>query len=266
MKKLLIIFFMMFLIGCSAKPYLQKTELPSNIDFYTEDKQFKITPEWFWRLRPSTESVANQDATIGHKFLNGKIGTGIVIGELNKEEKFFVIKWENQGYYFLREQDSIFAKKFQKYLVPLNYGGESIYGHTEISAYEIQDHLNEYYRKLNQTIFSARSSVNIKYANIDETKKSSLKQVAVIGRGYTNQFINVLPCPLFESFSPKEDTYYFKKISDDYFYSSAYYFVISQTGTKQYTNDYGQVFIGSLYQTQSVIVKWGRVFYSLPCE
>jgi len=260
--------------GCATSPYLKTDDLPSTIHYYNTEKQFKLNPEWYWRLRPSKDSVENYKATIGHNYLKNKNGPGLIVGECNSEEKYYVVKWNDYGYYFIREKDYLFAGQFKKYIVPLNYESDSFrHGHEYLLIAYYQENSSPYIGDMPAKIFSdaTRSGLNLTVIlkltlnrslmmnrkNIYNTKYSSIinNAVQISSRaGFTNEFLKFTSCPLFYEFSKDE------------LMSSIECLAVEKIGTKQYTNQYGVMFMGILYQTKFIVVKWGKVFYAFPCE
>ena len=266
----------LFLFSCTTNPYLKQTDLPEKINYYTDDKKFDITPEWYWRLRPTPDSSENWELTIGYQFLNGKTGSGQVIGELIKNDyKFYIVKWKDYGYFFVKEQDYLFAQKYKKFLVPLNYGKNYVYSrYEEEDDYQLiafyQDISLPYVGDLPAGLFSKvpRSGLSLlilprvmfiyslMYNNYTMSSYySDLKNIIqVYNNGYTNQFIQFTPCPNLREFRNDD-----RVILIDYV-------ALEQIGTKQYTNQNGMMFMGALYKTKYIILKWGKAFYALPCE
>lgn len=278
MKQLLFVFFLSvtFFTACSTNPYLKQTDLPDKINYYDEEKKFTISPDWYWRLRPTINSSNEWDTTIGHSFLNDKNGEGIVIGEyINKDKKFYIVKWNEYGYFFVKDEDYTFSQKNKKYIVPLNYGGKSIFGSSSDIDYQViayyQDKSSQYVGDLPAYLFanSPRSGLNLvlvsrmifTYSLMKShypinSNYSDIKDVIQLYNtsGYTNQFLKITPCPSLIEFSKNESV------------NSISYIAFEQIGSKQYTNQYGMMFMGGLYQTKFLIIKWGKVYYALPCQ
>ena len=61
MKKIIMIYFLLSLcFSCSTSPYIKKSDLPKNITYYSTKQQFKINPEWYWRLRPENTPIDDE--------------------------------------------------------------------------------------------------------------------------------------------------------------------------------------------------------------
>ena len=258
----------LLLLGCfTTNPYLKKTELPKNIKYYSEDKQITIKPERYWMKRP------NQNIRIGHSYLNNKSGVGKVIGEYFINNKnFYVVKWESYGYFFVNIKDNLFAEKYKKYLIPLDYGNKAMWNF----GYEY--YLIAYFQGPNKKDIGgfpahffanvARYNSNLKVilkltlmrsfmmnkVNFSPTKYNDIvnKPIQISMRtGFTNEFVNFTSCP---------------SIKKNFPISSIECLAVEKIGSKQYTNQSGMMFKGILYQTKFVIIKWNNAFYALPCN
>lgn len=253
-----------FFSACSTSPYLKETELPKNIKYYSADKQFKVKPEWYWRLRPEIQSVNQNEAVIGFKYLAGKSDEGLIIGEtIQDKEIFFIVNWENYGYFFIRKEDYNFAEKFKKWLIPLHYNisnnqkNNSFYSELQKNS-NVSQKLSTFFSSLNGRsftltyafIFLQSESFN-KYAYTTP----GIKQYCNAGH-CSNTFIQITgTCPLFMEFCSNKDIYYPRA-----------QFATLYAKDFEYPDNYGQVFIGKMNAVVYIILQWGEVYYALPYE
>jgi hypothetical protein len=225
--------------------------------------------------------VDKADSTvIGHKFLTDKKGTGLVVGEYIMEgEKFFVVHWEDQGYFFVKETDYLLAEKFNKFLVPLEYGTNYAFADSSDNHYKLVYYYSDtssgfvgsipasYYSKASQSGLNlkiiGKSAIyeTLAYSKVIRNPLSTnysdlIDKVFQLyyGRMFQNEFMLVKSCPDYLNF----------KNSDSIV--NIYLLALEPVGTTQYTNTYGQLFIGKQYITKYIIVQWGQVFYALPCK
>lgn len=275
--KIKILFFITIiglLFACSTSPYLKETELPENTQYYSVDKQFKVKPEWYWRVRPGN--------FIDLKELINKTGDGIIIGEtIQNSLKFYIVKWRSYGYYFIQENDYLFAMKYKKYLIPLQYYDESLFkdpfkyraftNPIELLSNKInnKDELNYEWNLTNlMTIYLQKFKITyfFEIAYFFELLNSTGSisrdifkndiQSQIISHGsYSNTFLLIPANKVFYEFiSNPAINLYNTRFSSSFF------------KTTMYTNDYGIVLNGNLYRVNYIIAQWGRYYYAFPAS
>lgn len=246
----LIICIILFFVGCISSPYLKETDLPKNVIYYSEDKQFSVKPEWYWRFRPESDPLKYKSSVIGHKYLVNKNKDAVVIGEIsNNSDKFFIVKWADNGFFFIKEKDYNFAERYKKYLVPIDY-----------LNYEIE--FNDYYGDKILTSYF-KSKLNIPSIVTDAYPFCEVDLYAYTTPGikqrfsgkYTNEFVKIENCPDLLNLYKNNDINIYRQ-----------YFVLTAPRKFQYTNSQGMVFIGTIYTPLFIIVNWGKVYYALPYE
>ncbi len=231
-----------FLFSCSTSPYMKKSELSKDVQYYSQDKQFKLKPDWYWRLRLGKESV-NEDVVIGFKYIYNKTGEGKIIGEIiQNNEKFLIAEWQNYGLYFIKEKDFNFAKKFEKYFIPLDYT------HNLHPSTYLKSPKNISYVCLPAVLF-LQEKVMDKYAFITPEIKQYYNYK------FKKIFLQITHCPSFLKFCDNNDIYYQRAE-----------FCVAYLKDIEYTNNYGQLFVGKLYLPIYVILKWGEAYYALPYQ
>jgi hypothetical protein len=257
-----------FLFACSTSPYLKTTDLPDNVKYYSEDKQFNLKPDWYWRLRPGKESVNEtiedkygylacipivnygyafakrkpEKAVIGNKYITNKSGDGTVVGEIvQDDEMFFIVKWNDYGYFFIKKKDYDFALEFEKYKIS-------------------NDFINEYKSQK----LGAIATYN--YIGISDGPKlvndGQITQYRDSYGNYSNSFMQLRSNSLFLKFYNSKDNgmhtlYNWRSSMFIYIYLKQY----------QYTNNMGQVFICDIYTPVYIAAIWGdEQWYSFPCD
>lgn len=249
MRFILLLLLSVLFFGCITKPYINEAELPKkNIKFYTRNEQFRVKPDWFWRLRPETSLVTEKDSVIGHKYLkNSYSGYARVIGEITKDdEEFYIANWSDAGYFFIKKKDYEFSQKYKKYFIDIDYNNN-------VLNYYNGTFLTSYFEKILKIPFIVTSAYQFCGPYHKDYLIPAVKQRHY--DYYTNEFVQIEYCPLLE------DAYIKDEISS-YFQ----FFVLSYPKEYKYTNPYGQLFIGTLYKPLFIIFKWGEVFYALPFE
>lgn len=277
----LILVMAVFLFACSTSPYLQKDSLPKSVIYYTESNKFKIRPDWYWRLRPDIVSVNDQQAVIGHLFLSNRSNNAIVIGEIIiNNKKFYIAEWDNNGYFFIKEDDYIFAKKYQKYIVPLHYSDESLYQDPLSSYYakflfspleKITVNKENFYEKnIRTAVLNYYSQFKIFYLfevslffeniratgniNKEEFRNDILSQI-ILREEYSNKFLIIPQCYNFYEFIQNDGVRLYTS-----FFPSTF---LQKTN---YANPYGLSLTGDIYKTKYIVAQWGKVFYQIPIE
>lgn len=248
-------------IACASTPYT-KDKLPGGIEYYPSEKQFEVTPSWYWRIRPNTEPVTYAGAVIGHQYLPGKSGKGIVVGEYTKDEKFYVAKWKEYGYFFIKQKDYQFAKKYKKYSIPLKYEDENLYknpvaplklGDDQFNyKLNLMSRLKDYFEKRGYILVSTIGITKTGMIHQEEYMTDTTRQI-IRNRQYINQFLIIPKCSKYYEFCNKSDV-------------SAYGSKFASTYLKntQYETKLGAVYNGQVYVAEYIIGQWGEVFYSFP--
>jgi len=232
-SNIIIVGVMLFSLSCAAtSPLIKKDELPEEIRYYSENQKFNVVPEWYWRFRPTRHAAGEEKVCIGKQYLVNKAGNAEVIGEIIvKKDKFFVVQWGDNGYYFIREKDYNFALQFKKYiLVPQK-------------KRDIGANTTLFYALYNCGIYSVQS--------YDSDQFIQLKG----DTGLTNMFLKVPSNYTYRSFCENQDIRWFKAI-----------FAAKYIGIKQYENANGFVLNGEIYQAQYILCDWGEEQYAIPCE
>lgn len=269
MKK--IIFFLLSLVltfGCVSGVYLKKTDLPDGITYYSKDKQFIVHPDWYWRIRPTSLFYEGYNQylgeynknTIGYNYLTQrnplyKEENVKVIGEMmQNNEKFYIAHWEQSGFFFIKENDYLFDKKYKKYIIPIE----------EDSTQEQKIEVIRYYRNKKFIVFSSFGITttldddpiySIGFISKDEIKQGTTKQVRNY-YNYLNKFVIIL---INNDFVLS----FFKDITirpDFMFYPSIYW------KNTQYQIDNGAIYNGEIFVAKYIIINWGNAVYALPCD
>ncbi len=278
LKSILVLTIISFIYGCSTSPYLKKEELPNRIQYYSTDKIFSITPNWYWRLRPSDELFE----TVGFKYLNNKdvsyknIQVKVIGETVQNNEKYYVAIWESHGYYFIKEKDYLFAKKYEKYLIPLNYDDNKLYENpfrrggcvnpiellsekinsSEVHYYSMNISVRfvNHFKSEGYTIFSTLGINSTGMIQKTEFKNDIEKQI-IENRQYSNKFL-IIPYnkELNDFLSNSDININFLEFPSKFF------------GNKQYTNQYGALYNGNVFKAKYVACRWGNTFYAIPCN
>lgn len=273
MKLQTYIFFIIisFLLGCSTSPYLKETELPKNIQYFSADKQFKVEPEWYWRVRP--------DIHISFKEIINNTEEGTIIGECIKDDqKFYIVKWEHHGFYFIEKKDYFFAMKYKQYLIPLKYNDKSLYkdpfgrltcitplelliktSEDENRNYQwnLENRMATYYQEYKiihifQIAHFVEKISSTGFINKEDFKNEIQSQIMTNG-SYSNTFLLIPPTNGFYEFCSNP----LVRLQTSQYVSSFYKNI-------NYTNNYGMVFNGNAYRVKYIIAQWGKYYYAFP--
>jgi len=205
---------LLVLAGCSVKPYLKNTDLPKGINYYSNDKQFTVHPDWFWKLRPSLER-GSESVTFEYLkqldpgYKNANVN---VVGEVvYKQNKFYVALWQSHGYFFIQEKDYLFAQKYRKYLVPLDYdAGSYLYGYSNMTEFEKITLLEKYFGNLKGKKYKIYNALYLLQNSIFDKRSYITPQIKQYfsSNGYSNDFIEFNNCPLFYEFCKNDEALY----------------------------------------------------------
>jgi len=264
MKKHIVFFLIVisgFFFSCSTSPYLKKTDLPDNIQHYSEEKQFKVKPEWYWRLRPNNKT--GSETFIGQFYFRGeKMNDAKVIGELTTDNvKWYIVDTINHGYFFIKKADADFADKYKKYLIDLDYGSIDVKDKTidRWQSNELRNNmLKKYISQLRiplRLIWSVNFFMMPHNTSVWYGRQNGIRQ-GYWGNTFQNEFVSVSECP--EVFLFANQNPYVNILRSE--------LLLTSPQSYQWTNQYGQVYIGKLYQAVYLVLEWGESFYAFPYD
>jgi hypothetical protein len=250
----------MLSLSCAAtSPLIKKGELPKEVRYYSDNQKFKITPDWYWRFRPSLRSINEKNVTVGYDFIENKSEKGLVIGEINiNNEVIFVVEWAKYGYFFVRESDRKFAIQFEKEQmtnltlynmkrrspIPEEMESLNLYSYTQ----------NPLYQEIIKWGYIPFDSLLTGYNNYIEYANGKTVQLHSAS-GYMNKFLVIPGSEKFKQFCSNQDVDQYRFIFPSVFLKD-----------DMFTNDYGQVFQGQIFAAQYIICRWGEAWYVFPCK